>query len=72
MKTLAGSDIELSVFLSMDEDQPLGLCVFHKFGASIVELNDFIEESRVDLSTAMRQRYACAFEIMAKQLRVKA
>lgn len=57
------------IFLSLDEDQPLGICVCDDYGLSLVSLEQFMDESKIDLSSSMRQRYACAFEIMAKQLR---
>ena len=69
MELLAGRDIELTSFLRPEEENPLGICIFHKFGASVVTLQEFIEESKIDLSPVMRQRYAGAFEIIAKQLR---
>lgn len=69
MRLLAGTDIDLTAFLIIEDENPLGICIFHKYGASVVTLEDFLEESKIDLSLAMRQRYAGAFEIMAKQLR---
>lgn len=69
MKLLTGEDIGLHAFLSLDESQPIGIMIFHKHGASIITLESFIEDSKIDLSSVMRQKYACAFEIMAKQLR---
>lgn len=47
----------------------MGIYSFHRFGASLVTLEEFLIESKLDLSPQMRQRYACAFEIVAKQLR---
>lgn len=61
--------LELQVFLSNEDDQPLGICVFHDQGGTVVELEEFLQESLIDMSSIMRQRYACAFDIMAKQMR---
>lgn len=66
---IAGKDIGINVFLSMEEENPLGICIFHDHGASVITLEEFMKESRIDLSPQMCQRYACAFEVMAKQLR---
>ena len=71
-KLLAGHEIGLSIFVSIEEDAPLGICVFHDYGGSHVSFEEFMKESTIDLSKSMRQRYACAFEIMAKQLREEA
>lgn len=69
MKLIAGDNIGVSAFLSLEENNHLGLCVFHKYGASFITLEEFMEEALIDLNRQMRQRYAAAFEIMAKQLR---
>ena len=68
-KLLAGEEIGLTPFLSIDEDSPMGIFIGHKHGYSHFTLEEFMEESLIDLSPNMRQRYACAFEVMAKQLR---
>ena len=57
------------IFLSLEEDRPLGICVCNDQGMEHVTLEQFMAESKIDLDNIMRQRYACAFEIMAKQLR---
>ena len=67
-KLIAGESIDLCPFLNMEESEPLGICIYHVYGASIFTLEEFMRESKTDLSKAMSQRYACAFEIMAKQL----
>jgi hypothetical protein len=69
MEKIAGPDIGITAFLSIEEDMPLGVCIFHKYGASVITLDELVNESKSDLSPIMRQRYACAFEVMAKQLR---
>ena len=66
---IAGSDIGIYAFLNLEDNASLGICIFHEYGASHVSLEEFIFESKVDLSKSLCQRYACAFEIMAKQLR---
>lgn len=68
-ETIAGDPIGVTAFLSLEEDNPLGICVFHDYGVSFMTLEEFMDESVIDLSAAMRQRYAGAFEIMAKRLR---
>lgn len=69
MKVIAGEDLGVRAFLSIEEENSLGICVFHAHGATFLTLEEFMEESLIDLSSQMRQRYAAAFEIMAKQLR---
>ena len=69
MNLIDGDDVGISVFLSLEENQPLGICVFNEMGGTVITLEDFIEESKIGLSSQMSQRYAAAFEIMAKQLR---
>jgi|LGOV01.1.fsa_nt_gb hypothetical protein len=66
---IGGVDIGVTAFLGLEEDMPLGICIFHQHGGSYITLEEFLEESKGDLSTVLRQRYACAFEVMAKQLR---
>lgn len=66
---ICGTDINIHPFLSLEEENPLGIILGHDFGASFVTLEDFITESKIDLSPSMCHRYACAFEIIAKQLR---
>ena len=57
------------IFLSLEENQPLGICVFTDDGMEHVTLEEFMDESKKDLSKHMRMKYAGAFEIMANQLR---
>lgn len=68
-KIIAGGDIGITVFMSMDAEAPLGIAVFHKYGASVIIYEELIRESKIDLCPIMRQRHACALEILAKQLR---
>lgn len=66
---IAGNTIGLDAFLSTEQENPLGICIFHQYGASFVDLSDFIEHSKIDMDKMMRHKYACALEILAKQLR---
>lgn len=62
---------DLHCFLSQDEDAPLAVSIFTRRGAGFIALEDLMNESIADLSPVMRQRYACAFEVMSKQMRGK-
>lgn len=69
MEIIAGDAMGVSAFLDMGEENPLGICVSHDYGAVFLTLAEFVEESLIGLSIQQRQRYAGAFEIVAKQLR---
>lgn len=62
---------DLHCFLSQDEDAPLAVSIFASQGAEFIALEDLMNESITALSPVMRHRYACAFEVMAKQMRGK-
>ena len=66
---IAGDSIGIHPFLSLDDSEPMGICIYHAYGGSFVSLTDFIDESKIDMSKVMRMKYAAAFEILAKQLR---
>jgi hypothetical protein len=57
------------IFLSLEEDQPLGIFIGSTEGCEHVALDTFMANSLIGLSDDMCKRYAFAFEIMAKQLR---
>lgn len=57
---ITGQDIGIHAFLSMEEESPLGICVFHDSGATFLTLEELMEESLIDLNSQMRQRYAAA------------
>ena len=61
----------LHCFLSQDEGAPLAACIFTSQGVEFITMESLISGSIADLSPVMRQRYACAFEVMAKQMRGK-
>lgn len=70
METITGDDIGLDLFLCLEEDnENLGIFIGHVYGASRITLQDFIDESKLDMNASLRTKYAAAFEIMAKQLR---
>ncbi len=68
MELIAGSEIGLKLFLGLEEENPLGIFVFHEYGANFISLDEFINESLIDMGHGMIQRYAKAFKRMEKQL----
>lgn len=55
-------------FLSMEPDEPLGLCIFDDYGVGFVKLREFFDDSIIDLSTEMRRRYAIEFRRFLREL----
>lgn len=70
-ETIAGKDIDICAFLSLEDNKPLSIFIGHDHGCEVITLEEFAEDSMTGLSQSMCQRYACAFEVMAKQLRGK-
>ncbi len=68
---IAGENMDLAAFLSVENDQPLGICVFHKYGGEHIPLDDFFNESLPELGKDIRIRYAEAFENFSKRLRTE-
>ena len=64
-KTIAGKDIGIHAFLSMEAQ--LGICIFHDYGASFLSWEDFLAESEIDMSPSIRNQYATAFVCAAKR-----
>ena len=68
MKKLTESSYGLNAFLSLDENEPLGLYVFCDYGAINIPIGEFFEESLIDMSDNMRAKYAKALEMYSKKL----
>ena len=68
MKKLTEQNHGLNAYLSLDEDEPLGVYLFCDYGAVNITLGEFFDESLIDMSDNMRSRYAKAFEMYSKKL----
>jgi len=47
-----------TAFFSIDEDKPLGIWWADEYGCGHILLNEFLEESKIDMSEEMCGRYA--------------
>ena len=58
----------MSVFLSVEEDLPLGIFIGDNTGMRVVPLDEFFKESLIGMSEEQCKRYAGAFERFVTQL----
>jgi hypothetical protein len=56
-------------FLTLDEDQPLGICAGNSCGIQIINLDAFIEESKIDMSKEQAGRFADRLQLFVDELR---
>jgi len=57
-----------SCFLTLDEDQPLGIFIAYTNGAEVVDLDSFLEESKVDMSKDQAHRYIDRLQLFVDEL----
>jgi hypothetical protein len=59
----------MSVFLSVDENLPLGIFLGERGGFEVVPLDSFFSESLIGLGIDQGEKYACEFERFVEMLR---
>lgn len=55
-------------FLSIEEDQPLGIWWSDDNGCGYIPLDEFLEESKRDMSNRQRERYAKKLQVFIDEL----
>lgn len=55
-------------FLSIDEDQPLGIWWADEHGCGHIPLGKFLEESKIDMSNKQCVRYAKKLQVFVNEL----
>lgn len=55
-------------FLSIDDDQPLAICIFDDLGCDVIPLDKFLADSKGDMSKAQAKRYAEALQVFVNDL----
>lgn len=58
----------LAMFLTIDENAPLGVYWADEYGQGIIPLEEFFKESIIDLSPDLANRYAEEFRAFADTL----
>ena len=55
-------------FLSIDEGLPLSLYLSNSYGIQIIKLDDFLKESKIDMSKRMAKEYANRLSVFIREL----
>lgn len=58
-----------SCFLTLEELEPLGVFVANDYGMQIIDLDSFIEESKIDMSKEQAGRFADRLQLFVDELR---
>ena len=62
---------DTTCFLSVESEEPIGVCVFYPHGFNHIPIKEFLNESLIDMSRDVRLKYAIAFRDFVKKLEAK-
>ena len=59
---------DTTCFLSIESEEPIGVCVFYPQGFKHIPIKEFLDESLINMNRDVKLKYAIAFMDFIKKL----